>query len=191
MILKLTTQRQYSYTLFHPLAYLVKLNIEMSMAQLIKTVALGNPRSNENLAAMLTLGTSSAGFRMADSSIFAEPQRPRFAILRGLSDRTLRNTIHTSSPKPIEITKTKEFDMESVAMTDVDLISPKSSEQDIHRVYNRSESMDHMPWMQRASSNNGSMGIKEPEVVDEALDDEAFVSMNFARFRFPPDKVAG
>jgi len=46
--------------MFHPLAFLVKLNIEMTMANLIKKVAL-EKRQNNNCSNLLTFASESSG----------------------------------------------------------------------------------------------------------------------------------
>lgn len=71
------------YAMFHPLAYLVKLNIEMSMAHLIKTIALGHPHPNNDPSLLLTF-SSSPGEDMFSTNIFAEAPRQRHSLIRGL-----------------------------------------------------------------------------------------------------------
>jgi hypothetical protein len=55
-----------SYTILHPLAYLVKLNIEMSMARLIKKIALGF--NNPNNAVGFRSFTSSNGHKSSSNN---------------------------------------------------------------------------------------------------------------------------
>lgn len=69
--------------MFHPLAYLVKLNIEMSMAHLIKTIALGHPHPNNDPSLLLAF-SSSPGEDMFSTNIFAEAPRQRHSLIRGL-----------------------------------------------------------------------------------------------------------
>lgn len=69
--------------MFHPLAYLVKLNIEMSLAHLIKTIALGHPHPNNDPSLLLTF-SSSPGEDMFSTNIFAEAPRQRHSLIRGL-----------------------------------------------------------------------------------------------------------
>ncbi|KAG9190435.1 hypothetical protein G6011_08523 [Alternaria panax] len=71
------------YAMFHPLAYLVKLNIEMSMAHLIKTIALGHPHPNNDPSILLTF-SSSTGEDMFNTNMFAEVPRQRHSLIRGL-----------------------------------------------------------------------------------------------------------
>jgi hypothetical protein len=69
--------------MFHPLAYLVKLNIEMSMAHLIKTIALSSQHNNGDSSLMLTLN-SSPDADVFTNDIFAEIPRKRRSLIRGL-----------------------------------------------------------------------------------------------------------
>ena len=73
----------YSYAMFHPLAYLVKLNIEMSMAHLIKTIALGSPNPGNDPSRLLTF-SSSPGEDMFNADMFAEVPQQRRSLIRGL-----------------------------------------------------------------------------------------------------------
>jgi hypothetical protein len=70
--------------MFHPLAYLFKLNIEMSMAHLIKTIALGNQHNSADPSSMLTLSSSSDA-DVFTNTIFADT--PQHSLLRGLFGR--------------------------------------------------------------------------------------------------------
>ncbi|KAI4945106.1 hypothetical protein J4E91_008083 [Alternaria rosae] len=71
------------YAMFHPLAYLVKLNIEMSMAHLIKTIALGSPNPGNDPSRLLTF-SSSPGEDMFNADMFAEVPQQRRSLIRGL-----------------------------------------------------------------------------------------------------------
>ncbi|KAI4932283.1 uncharacterized protein J4E92_004183 [Alternaria infectoria] len=71
------------YAMFHPLAYLVKLNIEMSMAHLIKTIALGSPNPGNDPSRLLTF-SSSPGEDMFNVNMFAEVPQQRRSLIRGL-----------------------------------------------------------------------------------------------------------
>jgi hypothetical protein len=73
-----------SYAMFHPLAYLFKLNIEMSMAHLIKTIAVGNQHNSADPSSMLTLSSSSDADVFANT-IFEDTQQ--HSLLRGLFGR--------------------------------------------------------------------------------------------------------
>jgi hypothetical protein len=68
--------------MFHPLAYLVKLNIEMSMAHLIKIIALGYPHPSNGPS--LLLASSSPGGDMLNVDMFAEVPQQRHSLIRGL-----------------------------------------------------------------------------------------------------------
>ena len=69
--------------MFHPLAYLVKLNIEISMAHLIKTIALGHRHNNGDPSSTLTL-TSSPNTDVFTNDIFADTPHQRQSLLCGL-----------------------------------------------------------------------------------------------------------
>jgi hypothetical protein len=75
--------------MFHPLAYLVKLNIEMSMAHLIKTIALGHPHPSNGPSLLLT--SSSPGEDMLNIDMFAEVPQQRHSLIWELfgSDRVV------------------------------------------------------------------------------------------------------
>jgi hypothetical protein len=69
--------------MFHPVAYLVKLNIEMSMAHLIRTIALGHPHPNNDPLLLMTF-SSSPGEDMFNTNMFAEVPQQRHSLIRGL-----------------------------------------------------------------------------------------------------------
>jgi len=71
------------YAMFHPLAYLVKLNIEMSMAHLIKTIVLDNRHMVCDPELLLTY-KSSPEADVLNTNIFAEVPRQRLSLIRGL-----------------------------------------------------------------------------------------------------------
>ncbi|CAO2654029.1 Nn.00g107620.m01.CDS01 [Neocucurbitaria sp. VM-36] len=108
IIAAMSISNSFVYAIFHPLAYLVKLNIELSMAHLIKVVAQGKA-DKEDLSFRLTFGTAPSAFRMTNSSIFAEPTPTGFSLLRAGSERTI-NSVRVQNN---EILKTKEFVMRS------------------------------------------------------------------------------
>lgn len=71
------------YAMFHPLAYIVKLNIEMSMAHLIKTIVLENRHMVCDPELLLTY-KSSPGADVLNTNLFAEVPRQRLSLIRGL-----------------------------------------------------------------------------------------------------------
>ncbi|EDU41249.1 conserved hypothetical protein [Pyrenophora tritici-repentis Pt-1C-BFP] len=71
------------YAMFHPLAYIVKLNIEMSMAHLIKTIVLDNRHTVCDPHLLLTY-KSSPESDVLNTNLFAEVPRHRLSLIRGL-----------------------------------------------------------------------------------------------------------
>lgn len=78
-----TSTKSRSYALFHPLAYLVKLNIEMSMAHLIRAIALDNRRPSEDPSLLLS-PPSSPEVNTFNTNMYAEVPRQRRSLIRGL-----------------------------------------------------------------------------------------------------------
>jgi hypothetical protein len=106
-----------SYLIFHPLAYLVKLNIEMSMARLIKKIALGSNAPNQ--AAYFPSIT-------LDSDI--QNNKSQSERLRGwavMHRSSMRSFFVGGEPCPTAehgvITKTKEFTVRSTPKGDMEL----------------------------------------------------------------------
>ncbi|CAG5185679.1 uncharacterized protein ALTATR162_LOCUS11372 [Alternaria atra] len=79
----MSTPNGFVYAMFHPLAYLVKLNIEMSMAHLIRTIALGHPHPNNDPSLLMTF-SSSPGEDIFNTNMFAEVPQQRHSLIRGL-----------------------------------------------------------------------------------------------------------
>jgi hypothetical protein len=107
--------------MFHPLAYLVKLNIEMSMAHLIKTIALGHPHPGNDPSRLLTF-TSSPGEDMFITDMFAEVPRQRHSLIRGLF-----GTEHvTFSKEDVRARNPGDCSTRSTSMPDYELPSWKT-----------------------------------------------------------------
>jgi hypothetical protein len=115
--------------MFHPLAYLIKLNIEMSMARLIKKIALGS-----NNAA------TAAGFRSFEDSSHAHKTLESGNGLKSWAERQ-SNSIKTifgagqnkSVPSDGGIKKTEEFTVRSVPADELEMQPQKSStEKNVH-----------------------------------------------------------
>lgn len=68
--------------MFHPLAYIVKLNIEMSMAHLIRAIALDNRRPSEDPSHLLS--PPSPEVNTFNTNMYAEVPRQRHSLIRGL-----------------------------------------------------------------------------------------------------------
>jgi hypothetical protein len=104
-----------SYAMFHPLAYLVKLNIEMSMARLIKKIALGS--NNPNNAAGFRSFSSSNGHKSSPNSgslkTWATRQSTALkSVFNGNQQPTTQNGV---------IQKTEEFTVRSAPKADMEM----------------------------------------------------------------------
>jgi hypothetical protein len=109
--------------MFHPLAYLVKLNIEMSMARLIKKIALGS-----NNAA------TAAGFRSFEDSSHGHKTLESSNGLKTWAERqgaSLKSMFGSGQAKSGQdeggIKKTEEFTVRSVSANDIEMQPRKSS----------------------------------------------------------------
>lgn len=123
------------YAIFHPLAYLVKLNIEMAMADLIKKIALENVPTSDNISALYEFATSSF------PNLHEKPLVLHRRSLLGLSFATLkrgqtkkaeeicikplpRSEWIRADHKPSQ-TSTRDFsDGRSIQSNDLDLVLP-------------------------------------------------------------------
>jgi hypothetical protein len=110
-----------SYLIFHPLAYLVKLNIEMSMARLIKKIALGSNTSNQAAyfpSITLNSDAKNDGSKNGIIREWAVTQRSsmRSFFVGGRPSSTAAGGV---------ITKTKEFTVRSTPKEEWELQPPK------------------------------------------------------------------
>jgi hypothetical protein len=120
IIMKVSTNSG-SYLIFHPLAYLVKLNIEMSMARLIKKIALGsNTSSQAAYFPSITLGSDAhnSGLQKGTFRGWAVAHRSsmRSFFIGGRPSSTAECGV---------ITKTKEFTVRSTPKEELELQPPK------------------------------------------------------------------
>ncbi|MCJ1433772.1 hypothetical protein MMC27_003137 [Xylographa pallens] len=97
---------QIVYIQFHPVAYIVKLNIEMSMADLITRIAIGGERTEFAASHPLSGASNSAYLRSPPP-----PNTPRVHQLR---------TFATSQPSPSPAFPKQAFSNMAVASKDVD-----------------------------------------------------------------------
>jgi hypothetical protein len=102
---KLTT---YRYAMFHPLAFLVKLNIEMTMANLIKKVAL-EKRRNNTCSNLLTLSSDSSE-RLSVTDVSKSTRRKSTIWLRSIRHSMLP---FSRDSQDDGILKTEEFFVQS------------------------------------------------------------------------------
>lgn len=93
------------YAIFHPLAYLVKLCIEMTMAHLIKTIALGSSRKSYSLSFFLTFRTTTDSHGQApEEGRLNSERKQRCLPLRGFCFNDYHPYYHRT-----KITKTQEI----------------------------------------------------------------------------------
>jgi hypothetical protein len=100
---------------FHPLAYLVKLNIEMSMARLIKKIALGSENPH-----------NAAGFRSFNSTSHADKGQEdgsikTWAAKQGASFKSIFGSGQSASAQQGGIKKTEEFTVRSAPREEVEM----------------------------------------------------------------------
>lgn len=86
--------------MFHPLAYMVKLNIEMSMAHLIKTIALGSGNA-DNVSFLLSYDSKTEDGLSGSSGMFGESQERRQSLFRGLFGRNLHHNTVALPERPV------------------------------------------------------------------------------------------
>ncbi|KAH7409904.1 hypothetical protein DE146DRAFT_643284 [Phaeosphaeria sp. MPI-PUGE-AT-0046c] len=106
------------YAIFHPLAYLVKLNIEMSMARLIKKIALGssNPQNTAGFRSFDSSNAHKSGTNNGTFKAWAEKHSTSFKSMFGSEKATVQ---------PGAIQKTEEFTVRSGPIDEVELQSQK------------------------------------------------------------------
>ncbi|KAH7551079.1 hypothetical protein BM1_09953 [Bipolaris maydis] len=114
------------YAIFHPLAYLAKLNIEMSMAHLIRTIALATP-NNQNRISFIA-SESSVQTSPFTTDIFAEVPMPRRMLIRGLFSRNQ----HGMLQKNAQHRRSRYNSTQPACAPDLDLesLEPRSSKDD-------------------------------------------------------------
>jgi hypothetical protein len=118
--------------MFHPLAYLVKLNIEMSMARLIKKIALGSNNSH-----------NAGGFKSFNSSSNARksPEDSSFKAWAAQRSASLKSMLVGDRHVPVQdgvIKKTEEFTVRSAPREEVEMHWPKRSGDKVVQVSIRS-----------------------------------------------------
>ena len=130
------------YAIFHPLAYLVKLNIEMSMAHLIKKIAMDNSRNSDQF---IILNAHNSAFKCCtQDSDSLPPTRQTMSVLKSLFDR------EAPSPPLAKngFLKTEEFRMQNGPMTDLEMQQPSQRiEQDIYDGSSYISNNDSIAWV--------------------------------------------
>ncbi|KAF3011208.1 hypothetical protein E8E13_011615 [Curvularia kusanoi] len=104
------------YAIFHPLAYLVKLNIEMSMAHLIKKIATDRSSTGDTFIISNSHTRALQEKRTHDTDSLP-PSRQTMSILKGMfSDEPPK-----SASSKNEILRTEEFKVHSRKATDLEM----------------------------------------------------------------------
>lgn len=119
------------YAIFHPLAYLVKLNIELSMADLIKKIALDRSQNRDFLLNPNSHNSALKIYsREADS---LPPSRQTISVLKGALG------LGQPSPRPAinplannEILRTEEFRVQSGPAHDLEVQRKEYHEQEVY-----------------------------------------------------------
>ncbi|KAJ4395342.1 hypothetical protein N0V91_010904 [Didymella pomorum] len=104
------------YAIFHPLAYLVKLNIEMSMAHLIKKIATDRSRQSD-LCIIPNSHNSAFKNCCTQDSDSLPPSRQTISVLKSVFVRDQPSFPATKN----EIIKTEEFRVQSGQITDLEM----------------------------------------------------------------------
>ncbi|UPX10432.1 uncharacterized protein EKO05_0001093 [Ascochyta rabiei] len=107
------------YAIFHPLAYLVKLNIEMSMADLIKRIATDRSRNSDLLIIPNSYNNRSSHDSNSNSNSL-HPSRQTISILRSVFGRDQPSPSLAGSANN-GIFMTEEFRMHSEPLKDLEL----------------------------------------------------------------------
>jgi hypothetical protein len=107
--------------MFHPLAYLVKLNIEMSMARLIKKIALGS-NNPHNASGFRSFNSSSNAHKAPENSSFKAWAAQQSASLKSI----FGGEKHVSLQDGV-IKKTEEFTVRSAPREELEMHPPKVS----------------------------------------------------------------
>lgn len=152
-----------SYAIFHPLAYLVKLNIEMSMAHLIKKIALDRSRHSDTF--VISNSHNRAVKCCSQDSDSLPPSRQTPSMLKSLF-----STEHSNPPLlKNEILKTEEFRVQSDEATDVEMQrSSQRNEVDIHDGSSFISTNDSVAWVNLDWHDASSGGIlRGPSATDD------------------------
>ncbi|KAJ4984244.1 hypothetical protein SVAN01_10285 [Stagonosporopsis vannaccii] len=111
------------YAIFHPLAYLVKLNIEMSMAHLIKKIAMDSSRRSD--LCIIPNSHNSAFKCCSHETDSLPPTRQTLSVLKSVFGR--------EQPSPeLQILKTEEFRVQSRPVSELVQQSAQSVELEMY-----------------------------------------------------------
>lgn len=137
------------YAIFHPLAYLVKLNIEMSMAHLIKKIAMDHSHNSDTF--VISNSYNRALQCCTHESDSLPPSRKTISILKSVfSSEESHSTIPNN-----EILKTEEFRVQSGHVTDLEI--QQSAQRDEQEIYDGSSFVsnhENLAWTDLECRNN-------------------------------------
>ncbi|KAG9199206.1 hypothetical protein G6514_008953 [Epicoccum nigrum] len=142
------------YAIFHPLAYLVKLNIEMSMAHLIKKIATDHSRLSDTF--IVSNPPSSAGKKCSSQDPDqSTSSRQTISILKGVFGYERSKPTSTKN----EILRTEEFRVQSGQIPDLEMQqSNQRTQLDIHDGLDPASNESSLTW-----TNSGDYGSNESE----------------------------
>ncbi|KAF1943845.1 hypothetical protein EJ02DRAFT_342348 [Clathrospora elynae] len=152
----------FSYAMFHPLAYLVKLNIEMSMAHLIKTIALGQQYDSDNFSFPVQVASSPEDNDMSGSGIFAEPPWQRRSLIKILLGCNHNHSyFEKSRPRMAE-----EILLRKTSVVDLELQSQKHTTDEENHIRRgksgRADSIDLVRESRKSSDEKEDIAYAEP-----------------------------
>ncbi|KAH6644297.1 hypothetical protein C7974DRAFT_18155 [Boeremia exigua] len=128
------------YAIFHPLAYLVKLNIEMSMAHLIKKIAMDNSRNSD---LCIISNSHNSAFKSTQDSDSIPATRKTISLLKSVfSGEEERPPLLMN-----EILKTEEFRVHSGPVKKLESPSGQTIEPEIHDGSSFRSTTDSIAWV--------------------------------------------
>ncbi|KAF9701192.1 hypothetical protein EKO04_001073 [Ascochyta lentis] len=169
------------YAIFHPLAYLVKLNIEMSMAHLIKKIAIDRSR-NSDLFFIPNSHNSAFNCCSHDSNSFS-PSRQTMLMLKSVFGRDQPSSPLENGTFPNnEILITEEFRMQSVPAKDLEMQQRGQHEQEEYdelSVLSFSESVAWagVDWSRNDEAEHGALGTNNPQTTSSANDEAHLIRL--------------
>lgn len=164
-----------SYAIFHPLAYLVKLNIEMSMAHLIKKIATDRSRNSD--LCIIPNSCNSAFKCCTQDSDSLPPSRQTISVLKSVFGRD-----QSSAPSAKnEILRTEEFRVQSGPVADLEL--QQSSQHDDLDIFDGSSFASNnenfawadMGWRRSDEEDQDSSTIRDLHASHSANDEAQLI----------------
>lgn len=171
IIIAMSIPNGFVYAIFHPLAYLVKLNIEMSMAHLIKKIAMDSSHGSD--LCIISNSHNSAFKCCTQDSDSLPPSRQTISILKSVFSNDKPNT-HSSNN---EILKTEEFRVHSGTVKDLESQpSTRRTEPDIYdgssfTSNNESVAWADVNWTSNEEEEKGRRSARNPQTFSTANDE--------------------